>query len=424
MAKYISNQSIDIVIKINRLTPETFDIPVHKIRRGYYSAVYFWREKQILENLQYDKRVLMQVFQKRDAVLCGTDEAIAVLKLCSGYYNDPEKAYKLFDQYLDVSRQIRALVNHIDKGIELSHYVKLNQEKIAIEVQLELLWEKTEALDIKSLYDGDSIVPWETVITIESLPQYFAHLESVYLGILARRTTVATNVARVVKAAQGKPILFFADRFDHYENQTGDGYAATVGGAQAVATDIMGEWWGKKGAGTMPHALIACFKGSTAEATLAFAKKYPDVPCISLVDFHNDCVGSSLDAADRLKNEGLKLWGVRLDTSENMVDKSITNKGQMGNEKPTGVNPLLVRNVRHALDSNGHQDVKIVVSGGFTAEKIEYFEKNKIPVDAYGCGSSLLKGGGDFTADIVLIDDKPMAKTGRWYRPNPRLESV
>ena len=30
----------------------------------------------------------MQVFQKKDAVLCGIDEAIAVLKLASGHYTD------------------------------------------------------------------------------------------------------------------------------------------------------------------------------------------------------------------------------------------------------------------------------------------------------------------------------------------------
>ena len=128
--------------------------------------------------------------------------------------------------------------------------------------------------------------------------------------------------------------------------------------------------------------------------------------------------------ADKLKAEGLKLWGVRLDTSENMVDASIIIRGQMGSEKPTGVNPILVNNVRRALDSHGYSDVKIVVSGGFTAEKIGYFEKNKVPVDAYGCGSSLLKGGGDFTADIVLVNGAPTAKTGRWYRPNPRLQLV
>lgn len=406
-----------------RLPVETFDIPVHKIRRGYYSAVYFWREKQILEAKDYARKVLMQVFQKKDAVLCGTDEAIAILKLCSGLYKDPEQANKIFDEYKELCIKIRSL--SCGETTHPTRLIPYLYRKTELEILLDSLWIKTgHYLEIKSLYDGDSIAPWETVMTIVGLPQHFAHLESVYLGILARRTMVATNVARVVKAAQGKPVLFFADRFDHYENQTGDGYAATVGGAQGVATDIMAEWWGGKGAGTMPHALIACFGGDTVEATLAFARMYPNVPCISLVDFQNDCADTAILVAETFKAEGLDLWGIRLDTSENMVDQSITRGDQMGSEKPTGVNPMLVNNVRSALDCYGYSDVKIVVSGGFTAEKIEYFEKNQVPVDAYGCGSSLLKGGGDFTADIVLVEGKPMAKTGRWYRPNPRLELV
>ena len=294
-----------------------------------------------------------------------------------------------------------------------------------LEIELEALWEdKFGELFIHALHDGDRIEPWETVMTIQGLPQHFAHLESVYLGILARRTLVATNVAGVVEAARGKPILFFADRFDHYENQTGDGYAAMLGGAYGVATDMMGEWWGKKGVGTIPHALIACFYGDTAEATIAFAKQYPDVPCISLVDFHNDCVTTALEVADRFRREGLKLWGVRLDTSENMVDQSLIRNKQMGSEKPTGVNPLLVRNVRRALDEHDYQEVKTVVSGGFNRDKIETFEKQSVPVDAYGVGSSLLKGGNDFTADLVIVDGQPVAKTGRWFRPNPKLVRV
>jgi nicotinate phosphoribosyltransferase len=235
---------------------------------------------------------------------------------------------------------------------------------------------------------------------------------------------VATNVAEVVEAASGKPVLFFADRFDHYANQTGDGYAAMIGGAQGVATDSMGSWWGSKGAGTNPHALIACFGGNTAEAMVAFARRYPNVPCIALVDFHNDCVHTSIEVADRFRAEGLKLYGVRLDTSENMVDRSIIDSDQMGREKPTGVTPQLTINVRKALDRSGYGDVKISVSGGFDRTKIAHFEKVGAPVDIYGCGSGLLSRLGDFTADIVSVDGQHCSKVGRTYNPNPRLVRV
>jgi nicotinate phosphoribosyltransferase len=113
---------------------------------------------------------------------------------------------------------------------------------------------------------------------------------------------------------------------------------------------------------------------------------------------------------------------VRLDTSEMLVDQSLWD--QMGYFKPTGVNPQLVWNVRRALDAGGFGGVKIVVSGGFTVEKIRDFERHGVPVDGYGVGSSLFQGRYDFTADVALLEGKPCAKVGRGYRPNPRLERV
>jgi nicotinate phosphoribosyltransferase len=64
------------------------------------------------------------------------------------------------------------------------------------------------------------------------------------------------------------------------------------------------------------------------------------------------------------------------------------------------------------------------VSGGFTIEKIEEFEERGVPVDAYGVGSSLIRGSNDFTADVVLTDGRPSAKVGRKYKPSRRLELV
>jgi nicotinate phosphoribosyltransferase len=113
---------------------------------------------------------------------------------------------------------------------------------------------------------------------------------------------------------------------------------------------------------------------------------------------------------------------VRLDTSERMVDKALWD--EMGEFKPTGVNPQLVRRVREALDEAGHERVQIVVSGGFTADKIAEFERLGAPVDAYGVGSSLVRGENDFTADVVRLEGRHVAKAGRRYNPNPRLERV
>jgi nicotinate phosphoribosyltransferase len=80
--------------------------------------------------------------------------------------------------------------------------------------------------------------------------------------------------------------------------------------------------------------------------------------------------------------------------------------------------------VRDALDQAGFAHVRIVVSGGFTADKIREFEANDVPVDAYGVGSSLIRGSNDFTADIVVTDGRPSGKVGRHLRPSSRLELV
>lgn len=360
-----------------RLAPETFDIPVEKMREGYYSDKYFNRAKLILERDNHHPTVLMQVFQKQDAILCGIDEAIAIIKQCTGYANEDGEWVNGWDQ-----------------------------------------------LKVHALYDGDRIAPFDNVLTIEGNYSLFAHLETDYLGVLARRTKIATNTNAVVEAANGKPILFFPARFDHHQVQTGDGYAAYITGALGVSTDAQGAWWGSKGLGTIPHGLIAAYGGDTVKATEKFAQYIdPEVAVIGLVDFENDCVKTSLECAQAL---GKKLWGVRLDTSGTMVDRSLWN--EMSIFPPTGVNPKLVKKVRAALDEAGYDWVKIVVSGGFKPEKIQLFESLDIPVDVYAVGSYLLSGNFDFTADIVKIKEggewRNCGKVGRKYKENPLLEVV
>jgi nicotinate phosphoribosyltransferase len=349
-----------------RVPPDRFALPVERLRSGYYSDKYFVRTREVLRGAGRDPVVAMQVFQKQSAWLGGADEAIAILNMC------------------------------LTEGYAWSD------------------------LDVRALRDGDRLEPRETAMLITGRYGAFAHLETLYLGVLARRTRVATNTRLVVEAAWPKPVMFFPARFDHWLVQTGDGYAAHIAGAIGVSTDAQASWWGSYGIGTVPHALIAAFAGDTVAATEAFAAQMPaDVQVISLVDFDNDCVTTSLAVARAL---GPRLHGVRLDTSEAMVDRSVVP--QMGAFDPRGVNPRLVRNVRDALDREGFGRVQISVSGGFDPEKIRRFEREGVPVDSYGVGSSLFAGRFDFTADIVMVDGRPVSKAGREYRPNPRLERV
>ena len=356
-----------------RLAPETFRLPVERLRDGYYSDAYFVSTKRLLEADGHHPHVLMQVFQKRHSLLGGIDEAIAILKLGSGRRR-PDGSW--------------------EPG-----------------------WDR---LRVRALHEGDEIAPYETVLTIEGDYALFAHLETVYLGTLARRSLIMRNVREVVEAARGKQIFYFPARHDHWLVQTGDGWAAHIAGAIGVSTDAQASWWGGRGMGTVPHGLIAAYGGDTVLAARKFADRYhPHINVTVLVDWDNDSVATALEVADAL---GDRLWGVRLDTSEQLVDRSLWE--EMGGFDPTGVNPRLVEKVRGALDAAGHERVRIVASGGFNAERIRRFEAAGVPVDAYGVGSSLIRGSNDFTADIVRVDGRPCAKFGRREAPNPRLQRV
>jgi nicotinate phosphoribosyltransferase len=400
-----------------RLADWIFDLPVVELRAGYRAAVYFDRSRRILAAEGNDTRVTIQVFQRSDAmVACGIDEALAVLALGAGSFRDPAAADAAFADYLTArNRTRRARAKGGDAWVDA---VRLQVEA---EAAFDRHWRPAAAgeVQVSALRDGDRVDAWEPVAEITAPYRLIAHLESVYLGVLARRTLVASNVRRVVDAARSKPVLFFADRFDHWATQGGDGYAAFVGGAEGVATDAQAAWWGERGLGTIPHALIATFGGDTVAAVAGFARQFPGVPLIALVDFDNDSVATSLACARAF---GERLWGVRLDTSGTMVDRSLWS--EMGDFPPTGVNKRLVEKVRQALDAEGFGHVRVIVSGGFTAERIAAFEAAEVPVDSYAVGSSLLKGVADYTADVVLREGRPCAKAGRTHRPSGRLQPV
>jgi nicotinate phosphoribosyltransferase len=346
-----------------RLDPALFRLPVDEIRQGFYTDKYFERTRELLRADSHSPRVLMQVTGKSAGYLSGIDEAVAILKLCV---------------------------------------------------------EDWGSLTVSALYEGDEFEAWDTVMTIEGPYECFAHLETLYLGVLGRRTRICTNTRRLVEAARPKPVLFFGARQDFWGAQPGDGYAAYAGGATSVSTDAQASLFGGSGIGTVPHSLIAAYGGDTVRASQAFATHVQGVDLIALVDYENDCVRTSLEVARALEG---RLWGVRLDTSENLVDKSVIP--QMGAFRPTGVNPPLVWNVRNALDAEGFGEVKIVVSGGLDAARVRAFEDEKAPVDVYAVGTSIVHDGRfDFTGDIVLVEGAPQSKVGRELRPNPKLDRV
>jgi nicotinate phosphoribosyltransferase len=443
-----------------RLPPAVFKLDVERMRQGWYSDKYFINialtlaqlAKQgyrfggsapDLSDLDVDLRnvdvgsieVEMQWFPRRrpSCIVVGVDKALAMLAECMGHFDDAGRFVSSFD---------RMEVWAVQDGVETA-------------------------------YDGD---PGEVTPVMRVRGRYrdFAILETPTLGALTRGSRVATNVYEVLRAARGKHVLFFPARFDAHEVQAADGYAYQIAVqlfnqkhgksvSAFVSTDAQGDWWGGAGGGTVAHAAIACFLGDTAEATMAFAAtRPPDIPRIALVDFRNDCVGTSLEVVRTMFRRWLeltkagrpdearkyKLFGVRPDTSSNMRDISVPPLGDR--KLDCGVNPRLVILMREAIDSEWRswglggddarlaeaycREVHIAVTGGFNAAKIRQFEELRVPADIYGVGSWLLGScdvcgtNTDFTADVVRvrIDDRwyDMAKTGRCAADNPLLERV
>jgi nicotinate phosphoribosyltransferase len=354
-----------------------------RIRKGWLTDRYFVRSAKTLRHAGRDPTVTMQFFSKKHGIVAGLYECVRMLQtqLAEGY------------DYRD--------------------------------------------LEVWTLRDGEPVEPWDVSFRITGRYVAFAHLETTLDGVLARRSLIATNVSRAVEAAGDVPVIYFAPRHDDWRIQTPDGYASRLGGGESVSSDAGAAWWGGEGVGTMPHALIAAFAGDVVEATLAFTRyvrdREPDVPIVGLVDYANDCVGDSLAVARAMREEfgdGV-LYGVRLDTSGLLIDRSLLGDPELwGKEDLRGVNPHLVRRVRTALDAEGFDYVGIIVSGGFTPRKIRRFAEFRLPIAAYGVGSSLLGHAGeadgvvsgfDFTADIVELEGRPEAKIGRSRWENPRL---
>src|SRR5947209_2377836 len=439
-----------------RLPPEVFKLDTGRLPRGWYSDKYFLNTAHLLGDLARSGYrfagvapdgvtctdidtgnlvVEMQLFTRRQpfSVIAGVDEALAILEVATGYYDEGDRFVNTFD-----ALEVEA----VQDGVILP-------------------------------YGGDprDVLP---VLRIRGRYRDFAVLETPILGALTEATRVATNVYQVLTAANGKDLLFFPARFAHYKLQALHGYAYTLAVAAFnqksgrrsglyISTDEQGAWWGGRGGGTVPHSAIACFLGDTAEAMVQFCKhSSADIPRIALVDFHNDCVGDSLSVMSRMfalyldalrarrpeEAERYRLFGVRPDTGSTLRDVSVAPIGDK--RLDCGVNPRLVHNLRHAVEGAWRlwdippewsdearrwcEAVKIVVTGGFNPDKIRRFEELDVPVDVYGVGSWLLNNSdaegtsNDFTADVVRVrldgNWMDMAKVGRRPCDNPLLERV
>ncbi len=249
--------------------------------------------------------------------------------------------------------------------------------------------------EVWALSEGESFQKREVVLRITAPYQSYGIYETVYLGILANCSGWATAAKECVESAQGIPVISFGARHVHPLVADRMDYAAIVGGCRGCSSISGAKMAGVQPSGTMPHAFIIII-GDTSEATLMFDKHMPsDVPRIALVDTFKDEPEESINVARALEN---RLEGVRLDTP--------SERG--------GVTVDLVKETRARLDQAGYKDVKILVSGGLSPERISRFINECAPVDYLGVGSYISDSRPiDFTADLHEVEGKPIAKRGR-----------
>jgi nicotinate phosphoribosyltransferase len=338
-----------------------------RIKSMFYSANYFIKTTEIIEKFRPNQITTMQFFQRsNDVMISGIKEVIELLN-----WAIPKK------------------------------YLK--------------------NIKVMAVNDGTIVNSGEAVLIIEGKYQNFGFLEGIIDGILCRRTTVTNNAYQVLKIIPASKLIYMSDRNDDYNNQIGDGYAASVAGITNFVTQAHKYHIdGKKGIGTMPHALIQQFNGDIIEALKAYHSVFPDEKITALVDYNNDCIN---DAISCLRLFSKDLYAVRVDTSFSLVDKSLQGMINNGNEL-NGVNPTLIKKLRKELDENNGEFVKIIVSSGFDLKKIIDFEKQKTPVDIYGVGSYFQDNRIGFTADCVMINGREQAKVGRKLNVSSNIKNV
>lgn len=329
-------------------------------KNNKYVANYFFIAEKIIKKYKKDTIVTMQFFQRKDdVILAGMNEALDFLK------------------------------NNTD----------------------------TSKYTIKYLPEGTKINALEVVLELEGHYEDFGIYEGVIDGILARSTSIATNAYHCKKAANGKDVIYMGDRGDHYINQEVDGLAVEVGGLVGHSTMAGSRGNEEVIFGSIPHALIQHFNGDLVATMKAYHELFPnEKELIALVDYSNDVIKDSLLV---LKEFGKQLKGVRVDTSKNMIDHMFDQDANR--QQYYGVCVEQIKRLRKALDENQGQHIKIIVSSGFDPKKIELFENEKAPVDAYGVGDYILKINHQFTCDAVKNNGKPEAKEGRRYNENPNL---
>lgn len=226
--------------------------------------------------------------------------------------------------------------------------------------------------DVYAVKEGTPVFPYEPLIRVRARLIEAQILETAMLLVVNHQTLIATKAKRIVRAAQGRAIMEFGARRAHNFDAANYGArAAYISGAAGTATTYAGQKFDIPVLGTMAHSFIQSFD-SEYEAFLAYAKTFPD-SCTVLLDTY-DTLRSGLPNAIRLAKEylepnGYRLAGVRIDS------------GDMA---------YLSKKIREALNANGMNDTKIVVSNSLDEYLIQSLISQGAQIDSMGVGENLV----------------------------------
>lgn len=226
--------------------------------------------------------------------------------------------------------------------------------------------------DVWAVPEGTPIFPGEPIVTVRGPVVQAQFVETMLLLTINHQSLIATKANRIVRAAQGRPVMEFGSR----RAQGSDGAvlgarAAYIGGCCGTACTICDRDFGVPALGTMAHSWVQLFD-SELEAFRAYAREYPHA-CTLLVDTYNvlkSGVPNAIKTFDQvLKPLGCRPAGIRIDSGD------IT---------------YLAKKARKMLDDAGYPDCKICVSNSLDEYIIRDMLLQGAPVDQFGVGERLI----------------------------------
>ncbi len=329
------------------------------------------------------------------------------------------------DKYFTKAKEV-AIANDMNPTVKYRVFGRFDGLAALEPVRLMLQMLAPNAL-VQILPTGTPFIPGDTIMIIEGKFQEIVELETMYLQWCGLPCYCANQAKFILDSAKEKDVMDFSARhLFGAESGALASYGASVGGIKKFSTDSganayaflsyavdmyknmleHSSWisrnWNNKGIGTIPHALIALFKGDYIKCAEAYAKAFPNEKQIHLIDYNNKEVDDTLFLLERL---GEKLQAVRIDTcGENRFQ---------GMDMLNGVCQQAVEMLRKELDKNDGQHVEIIVSSGFDWSKTLDFMTG-IPncFDRIGTGSFIPKLP-QCTSDIFEVDGRNECKVGR-----------